>query len=184
MPGSIALRGVKVHNLKSIDLDIPHGKLIVLCGLSGSGKSSLALDTLYAEGSAATSRAFPPTRGSSSSGWKSRRPSGSTASPGHGGDRQRRPPAARPSARPPRWPTTCGCCSPRSATCSAAIAAKRSAATRPKASAGCWPRCRRARDTIAFALDLRRGAAWPRPMAVAALREEGFRRGRSSAGGW
>ncbi len=48
--GHIALRGVAVHNLKSIDLDIPHRKLIVLCGLSGSGKSSLALDTLYAEG--------------------------------------------------------------------------------------------------------------------------------------
>ena len=49
-PRHIALRGVRVHNLKSIDLDIPHRKLIVLCGLSGSGKSSLALDTLYAEG--------------------------------------------------------------------------------------------------------------------------------------
>ena len=48
--GHIALRGVRVHNLRSIDLDIPHRKLIVLCGLSGSGKSSLALDTLYAEG--------------------------------------------------------------------------------------------------------------------------------------
>ncbi len=46
----ISLRGVEVHNLKSIDLDIPHRKLVVLCGLSGSGKSSLALDTLYAEG--------------------------------------------------------------------------------------------------------------------------------------
>ena len=48
--GHISLRGVAVHNLKSIDVDIPHRKLIVLCGLSGSGKSSLALDTLYAEG--------------------------------------------------------------------------------------------------------------------------------------
>jgi hypothetical protein len=48
--GHIALRGVRVHNLRSIDLDLPHGKLIVFCGLSGSGKSSLALDTLYAEG--------------------------------------------------------------------------------------------------------------------------------------
>ncbi|MCE5267074.1 MAG: hypothetical protein LLG00_04235, partial [Planctomycetaceae bacterium] len=48
--GHIALRGVRVHNLKSVDLDLPHGKLIVFCGLSGSGKSSLALDTLYAEG--------------------------------------------------------------------------------------------------------------------------------------
>ena len=46
----ISLRGVEVHNLQGIDLDIPHRKLIVLCGLSGSGKSSLALDTLYAEG--------------------------------------------------------------------------------------------------------------------------------------
>ena len=48
--GFISLRGVEVHNLKSIDLDIPHRKLIVFCGLSGSGKTSLALDTLYAEG--------------------------------------------------------------------------------------------------------------------------------------
>ncbi|MEN6450392.1 MAG: excinuclease ABC subunit UvrA [Thermoguttaceae bacterium] len=48
--GHIALRGVRVHNLKSLDLDLPHGKLIVFCGASGSGKSSLALDTLYAEG--------------------------------------------------------------------------------------------------------------------------------------
>jgi len=46
----IRLRGVRVHNLKGIDLDIPHWKLVVICGLSGSGKSSLALDTLYAEG--------------------------------------------------------------------------------------------------------------------------------------
>ncbi len=48
--GKIILRGVEVHNLQGIDLDLPLGKLIVLCGLSGSGKSSLALDTLYAEG--------------------------------------------------------------------------------------------------------------------------------------
>lgn len=46
----ISLRGVEVHNLQAIDLDIPHRKLVVLCGVSGSGKSSLALDTLYAEG--------------------------------------------------------------------------------------------------------------------------------------
>jgi excinuclease ABC subunit A len=46
----IALRGVEVHNLDHIDLDIPHRKLVVLCGASGSGKSSLAIDTLYAEG--------------------------------------------------------------------------------------------------------------------------------------
>ncbi|MDR3196412.1 MAG: excinuclease ABC subunit UvrA [Planctomycetaceae bacterium] len=46
----IKLRRVSVHNLKGIDLDLPYRKLIVLCGRSGSGKSSLALDTLYAEG--------------------------------------------------------------------------------------------------------------------------------------
>jgi len=48
--GQIELRGVDVHNLKHIDLDLPRGALIVFCGASGSGKTSLALDTLYAEG--------------------------------------------------------------------------------------------------------------------------------------
>ncbi|OGD26953.1 MAG: excinuclease ABC subunit A, partial [Candidatus Aminicenantes bacterium RBG_19FT_COMBO_65_30] len=47
---SIILRGVKVHNLKGIDLDVPLNKLICVTGVSGSGKSSLAFDTLYAEG--------------------------------------------------------------------------------------------------------------------------------------
>ena len=46
----IQLRGVEVHNLKKVDLDVPHQQLVVFCGVSGSGKSSLALDTLYAEG--------------------------------------------------------------------------------------------------------------------------------------
>jgi len=46
----IILRGVKVHNLKGIDLDVPLDKLVVVTGVSGSGKSSLAFDTLYAEG--------------------------------------------------------------------------------------------------------------------------------------
>lgn len=47
---SIQLRGARTHNLKNIDLDIPRDKLVVITGLSGSGKSSLAFDTLYAEG--------------------------------------------------------------------------------------------------------------------------------------
>ena len=47
---SIVIRGAREHNLKNIDLDIPRGKLIVVTGLSGSGKSSLAFDTIYAEG--------------------------------------------------------------------------------------------------------------------------------------
>lgn len=47
---NIVVRGARTHNLKNIDLDIPRDKLIVITGLSGSGKSSLAFDTLYAEG--------------------------------------------------------------------------------------------------------------------------------------
>ena len=46
----ISIRGAKTHNLKNFDLEIPRDKLIVITGLSGSGKSSLAFDTLYAEG--------------------------------------------------------------------------------------------------------------------------------------
>ena len=47
---NIAVRGARTHNLKNVDLDIPRDKLVVVTGLSGSGKSSLAFDTLYAEG--------------------------------------------------------------------------------------------------------------------------------------
>ncbi len=49
-PTAIRLRGVSVNNLRAVDLDLPHRQLIALCGVSGSGKTSLALDTLYAEG--------------------------------------------------------------------------------------------------------------------------------------
>jgi len=47
---TIRIRGAREHNLRGIDVDIPHGKLVVVTGLSGSGKSSLAFDTIYAEG--------------------------------------------------------------------------------------------------------------------------------------
>src|SRR5690606_13506723 len=47
---TIQIRGARTHNLKNVDLDLPRDKLIVFTGLSGSGKSSLAFDTLYAEG--------------------------------------------------------------------------------------------------------------------------------------
>ena len=51
MADHIEIRGGRVHNLKNIDLDVPLGKLVGIAGVSGSGKSSLALGILYAEGS-------------------------------------------------------------------------------------------------------------------------------------
>jgi excinuclease ABC subunit A len=50
MPNKIVVKGARVHNLKNIDVEIPREKLVVITGVSGSGKSSLAFDTLYAEG--------------------------------------------------------------------------------------------------------------------------------------
>ncbi|MDU2962561.1 MAG: excinuclease ABC subunit UvrA, partial [Clostridioides difficile] len=50
MEDKIIIRGAKEHNLKNIDLELPRDKFIVFTGLSGSGKSSLAFDTIYAEG--------------------------------------------------------------------------------------------------------------------------------------
>ena len=47
---NIIIRGAKEHNLKNIDINIPREKFVVITGLSGSGKSSLAFDTIYAEG--------------------------------------------------------------------------------------------------------------------------------------
>ena len=47
---SLKVMGARVNNLRNIDVSIPHGALTVITGLSGSGKSSLAFDTIYAEG--------------------------------------------------------------------------------------------------------------------------------------
>jgi excinuclease UvrABC ATPase subunit len=59
------VRGAREHNLKNVDLDIPRDKLVVFTGLSGSGKSSLAFDTIYAEGQRRYVESCRPTRGSS-----------------------------------------------------------------------------------------------------------------------
>jgi len=50
MADRIVIKGAREHNLKNIDLEIPRDRLVVITGLSGSGKSSLAFDTIYAEG--------------------------------------------------------------------------------------------------------------------------------------
>ena len=57
---SIELRGVRTHNLKGLDLDLPLDRLIVVTGVSGAGKSSLAFDTLYAEGQRRYVETFSP----------------------------------------------------------------------------------------------------------------------------
>ena len=51
VPACIKVRGARVHNLKNIDVDIPLNQIVAVAGVSGSGKSSLALGVLYAEGS-------------------------------------------------------------------------------------------------------------------------------------
>lgn len=60
MIDKMLIRGAKVHNLKNIDIDIPLGKIVGIAGVSGSGKSSLALGVLYAKVHAAIWRHFLP----------------------------------------------------------------------------------------------------------------------------
>ena len=63
VPDAIQVRGAKVHNLKNIDVDVPLHKIVGIAGVSGSGKSSLALGVLYAEGSRRYLRYSPPIQG-------------------------------------------------------------------------------------------------------------------------
>src|SRR5579862_5863390 len=57
---TIRLRGARTHNLRSVDLELPPGQLVAVTGVSGSGKSSLAVDTLYAEGQRRFVESFSP----------------------------------------------------------------------------------------------------------------------------
>jgi excinuclease UvrABC ATPase subunit len=68
----IIIKGARQHNLKGIDIQLPRDKFIVMTGLSGSGKSSLAFDTIYAEGREGTWNRCPLTPGSSLGRWTSR----------------------------------------------------------------------------------------------------------------
>jgi len=108
----IRVRGARTHNLKNLSLDLPRERLIVVTGLSGSGKSSLTFDTLYAEGQrryveslSAYARQFLSTMD------KPDVDSIEGLSPAIASSRRRAPTTrARPSARSPRSTTTCACC--------------------------------------------------------------------------
>src|SRR4026209_3006250 len=113
----IAVRGARVHNLKNIDVDLPRDRLVVVTGLSGSGKSSLAFDTVYAEGQrryveslSAYARQFLE---------QMEKPDVDLIdglSPAIAIDQKPTPRTRdRPSARSPKSTITCDCCSPTSA---------------------------------------------------------------------
>ena len=90
MQDKIYIKGARENNLKNVDVEIPRDKLVVVTGLSGSGKSSLAFDTIYAEGQ----RRYVESLSSYARTWTT-----STASP-RPSPLTRRPPARTPG---PRW---------------------------------------------------------------------------------
>lgn len=67
----IVIKGARRHNLRDISVELPRNALIVFTGVSGSGKSSLAFDTILAEGGGVTSNRFPSTPDSFSASWTS-----------------------------------------------------------------------------------------------------------------
>ena len=112
MADRLIVRGAREHNLKDVSLDLPRDSLIVFTGLSGSGKSSLAFDTIFAEGQrryveslSAYARQFLGQMDKPDVDFIE------GLSPAVSIDQKstRRTPA-RPSARSPRSTTTCGCC--------------------------------------------------------------------------
>src|SRR5215208_1259280 len=137
--GQIAVRGARTHNLKNVDVTLPPRSLIIVTGVSGSGKSSLAFDTIYAEGQrryveslSAYARQFL--------------------------ERMEKPdvdaiegicPAIairqKNSIRNPRSTATCGCCTRASAAPTAGTAGARSSAKRPRSWRAVWAPCSRAR---------------------------------------
>ena len=142
MADRLVVRGAREHNLQDVSLDLPRDRLIVFTGLSGSGKSSLAFDTIYAEGQrryveslSAYARQFLGQMDKPDVDFieGSRRPSPSTRSRRHG-TRGRR------WARSPRSTTTSGCSTPGSASPTAPTAAGRWPGRAPsRSSTASWP---------------------------------------------
>ena len=152
---SIVIKGAREHNLKDVDVEIPRDKLAVITGLSGSGKSSLAFDTIYAEGQRRYVESLSSYARQFLGRWTSPTSTRSTAC------RPRCPSTKRPPprTRAPRWArsrrstTTCACCTRASACRTAPSAGARSSARPPtrspdkilEAGAGAPRLCARAR---------------------------------------
>ncbi len=138
----ITVQGAQQHNLKNVTVELPREKMSVFSGPSGSGKSSLALDTLYAEGSGAISSRCRPMPGSSSARCRSRRSSTSPACRRRLASSRRRPARARapPSAPSPRSTITCASSTPGWGSRTAPSATFPSARRRPtRSSPASWP---------------------------------------------